>query len=682
MKKLLAMGLLLLLSGLLPAQLSVSVSPVNISCYSACNGSATATATGGTAPYNFIWMPGSVTGATYSNLCAGTYTVTVTDAALATAQTTVVITQPLQLAGAITPASPMVCIGGTVNFASNITGGTAPYSNQWTLPGGSPSSSVQFNPSVTYSTAGSYTATLTVTDANACTATYSVTVNVSASSVGGTVAGSTNACTGNNSGTLTLSGHTGSIVRWEMSTDGGVTWINIANTTTTQTYTNLSLTTIYRALVQSAGCPSAYSSNATITVPPPPVLSTSETPATCNQSNGVVYASGAMVYVWQPGNLTTASVNGVSSGTTYTVTGTDANGCTATATITSTDSCDYVWPGDANDDAVADNVDILDIGIANGATGTTRANASLTWVGQPSAPWGQTLMSGTDYKWVDCDGNGSINPVDTQAVVLNYGMTHTNRYVAPTYTQSAPALGISFDQDSLAAGSTGTLTLSLGNATDQANTVYGIAFRLNYDAAQLSTVSFGMTGGVNWFGTPGNDQMRVVLHPSPANGYVDVAITRLDQQDVSGYGTLGQIYFTATTALAGSGNAQVVPMNITNVVLVNSTGAQQPVNVDDDSIVVADSAIILSLSNSALQNISMYPNPAQDHVVVKLGSDYASQNTLVTLRDREGRIVASVCSNGNPSVEINTANLAAGTYSISVDCSGCPAVTAPLIITR
>src|SRR5262249_56543352 len=51
----------------------------------------------------------------------------------------------------------------TVAFTGSATGGTAPYSFSWNFGDGSPASTLQ-NPSHTYSTAGTYTATLTVTD--------------------------------------------------------------------------------------------------------------------------------------------------------------------------------------------------------------------------------------------------------------------------------------------------------------------------------------------------------------------------------------------------------------------------------------------------------------------------------------------------------------------------------------
>lgn len=76
--------------------LALSTSVVQPSCHNTCNGSATATVTGGQSPYSFQWTGGPAT-ATYSNLCPATYTVVVTDANNATASTTVQIVNPPML---------------------------------------------------------------------------------------------------------------------------------------------------------------------------------------------------------------------------------------------------------------------------------------------------------------------------------------------------------------------------------------------------------------------------------------------------------------------------------------------------------------------------------------------------------------------------------------------------------
>ncbi len=110
------------------------------------------------------------------------------------------------------------------------------------------------------------TYTVTSTPMSACANTATADVTVSPLSAGGTLSGTATVCSGSNSGTLNLSGHTGNVVRWEYSVSGGATWVAITNTGTAQTYTNLTQTRLYRAVVQSGSCAPATSNVVTITV--------------------------------------------------------------------------------------------------------------------------------------------------------------------------------------------------------------------------------------------------------------------------------------------------------------------------------------------------------------------------------------------------------------------------------
>jgi hypothetical protein len=94
------------------------------------------------------------------------------------------------------------------------------------------------------------------------------TVTIDPVSVGGTIAGSATVCSGTNSTTLTLSGHTGNVVKWQKSTDNWTTPVDVENTTTTLTGTNLTASTKYRAVLQSGVCSTANSTEASITVNP------------------------------------------------------------------------------------------------------------------------------------------------------------------------------------------------------------------------------------------------------------------------------------------------------------------------------------------------------------------------------------------------------------------------------
>ena len=90
-------------------------------------------------------------------------------------------------------------------------------------------------------------------------------VNVSPVSIGGITHSDTTVCAGNNSGTVTLSGFTGSVSNWQYSTDS-ISWNNIADSGNTYQYNNLTQTTWYRAVIQSGPCSSAFSAASKITV--------------------------------------------------------------------------------------------------------------------------------------------------------------------------------------------------------------------------------------------------------------------------------------------------------------------------------------------------------------------------------------------------------------------------------
>ena len=123
--------------------------------------------------------------------------------------------------------------------------------------------------------AGTYTVVATNTSANSCSLNMNgnAVITIDPTSVGGSIAGSTTVCSGSNSTTLTLSGHTGSVTRWESSPSStfASSITNIANTTTSLVVNNLTATTYYRAVVTSGTCISANSAVATVTVNPAPV---------------------------------------------------------------------------------------------------------------------------------------------------------------------------------------------------------------------------------------------------------------------------------------------------------------------------------------------------------------------------------------------------------------------------
>jgi hypothetical protein len=104
-----------------------------------------------------------------------------------------------------------------------------------------------------------------------------ITVTSGTPPVGGSVSSNTHSST-TNSGTLSLSSHIGTIVKWQRSTNDGITWTDISNTTTSHSYTNVAVKTLFRAQLTSGTCGFAYSSSGTVTIIPETISGTISIP--------------------------------------------------------------------------------------------------------------------------------------------------------------------------------------------------------------------------------------------------------------------------------------------------------------------------------------------------------------------------------------------------------------------
>jgi hypothetical protein len=151
-----------------------STSVVNESCAGASDGQITIVIAGGTPNYTYSWYDDAfLTSSARAGLAAGTYTVEVTDAAGCKKVQSLTLTAPLPLIVSATASDTLVCSGTQVGLSANAAGGTAPYTYSWDNGAGS-----SLNANVTPLITTIYT--VYVTDAHACVATNSVTVNVTA----------------------------------------------------------------------------------------------------------------------------------------------------------------------------------------------------------------------------------------------------------------------------------------------------------------------------------------------------------------------------------------------------------------------------------------------------------------------------------------------------------------------
>ena len=456
-----------------------------------CNGgfgSATVTASGGTAPYTYSWAPAGGNGSTATGLTAGSYTVTVTDAASNTATATVTLTQPTQITAVSTSSADVSCFGGNNgDIYESVSGGTPPYTYLW-----SPSGNTSLM--ATGLSAGIYT--LTITDNNGCTGTAVATITQPSQLVSTSAMVPNTTCVSpNGSASVTVTGGTPPYK---------YSWSPVAGTT--YSITGLNAGTYVCTITDGNNCADTISVTVTGVVGPALTL----TPiADTNVCNGAVIATviggtPPYTYLWTPGGQTTATITGLCDGN-YCCTVTDANGCT-----------DYSC-------AVVNTICNNSLAITNtpatcGNNGSATANASggvppYTYLWYPGGQTTATItgLSGGSYSVVvhdqsPCYDSGAVsvssatvsytvsgNPTsiitgDSTLLIASCNAAATFSW-APPLTVASPTSDSTYATPAVTTEYTVTITTACGSFTDS------VLITVNcFNLTMTSTSSFCTSG--------------------------------------------------------------------------------------------------------------------------------------------------------------------------------------------
>ncbi|MBS1614230.1 MAG: hypothetical protein JST49_15530, partial [Bacteroidetes bacterium] len=304
------------------------------------NGGITVTGGNGSGTYTYAWSGGLGNNASINNVAAGTYTVTVTDGSPScTVDSTFTLNSSSNLSVQLNNVSNPTCAGNDGAITVTLSGGTAPYSVLIDT-GGTPFTVVSpIAGSQPLSGLGPMAITVTVTDAQSCTATDNAVLTAPTNCCTFTLSAAiTQPTCGANDGAIVLTAANGSgnyTYNWAggLGTGNSVTGLGANNYNVTVTdagFANCTIDTLF----------SLSNLNA------PVVSNIAVVDETCPGSGDGTIAltaaggTGSLSYSWgtNPVQTTSTAIN-LTAGT-YTFTVTDANSCQTTGSaVVSSGTC-------------------------------------------------------------------------------------------------------------------------------------------------------------------------------------------------------------------------------------------------------------------------------------------------------------------------------------------------------
>ena len=286
---------------------------------------------------------------------------------------------------------------------------------------------------------------------------------------------------------------------------------------------------------------------------------------------------------------------------------------------------DYVLPGDANGDGRANVYDLLQLGVGYSHLGAPRPNASTDWTPQFAPEWTEATAAGVNFKHLDCDGNGSVNALDTGAIRMHYRAIDTTAVV---WNPSAPVVRLVFPQDTLFVNPNNpepiefSAHLMVGSPARPAAGLYGLALALKYP----DFIDYAPTGDYfseSFFGAPED----ILWMPQAMHNrrQFDLGFSQKGGNGVTGNGKIAKITFRADFIIiidiADRSASGTIPLTIP---IRGLKGVDAQGNKKDLSLSAEQDTLWIKLiqttgtdASAEVQHaVRVFPNPAQGAVSI------------------------------------------------------------------
>ena len=317
-----------------------------------------------------------------------------------------------------------------------------------------------------------------------------------------------------------------------------------------------------------------------------------------------------------------------------------------------------VWPGDANADNLAHHVDLLNIGIAYGDVGPYRPEDGTNWIGMDALNWDSSFANGVNYKHADCNGDGIIDWSDRMVIAQNYGLSHgpSQEIVSLPFTDLDPPVFVDFNSE-IPSGTGFNVPIIAGTEDSPLDDVYGIAFTVEFDPELLPPGDIQIIYPTSWFGEPEVNSMTID-RTYAQEGMIEIAMTRIDHNNVSGYGPVAYIIGVIDDIAGLKADTDIM---ITKVKAIDKGQKRIPVSTPPTVFSIISKGDDGGLSEEANGIFSVYPNPASRWINV--ASRHGFEPEELTLLNANGQVIDVPQENNN---RISLESVPSGTYVLRI----------------
>ncbi len=282
-----------------------------------------------------------------------------------------------------------------------------------------------------------------------------------------------------------------------------------------------------------------------------------------------------------------------------------------------------VWPGDVNNDGIANHVDVLFLGRFIFFSGPPRspADQGSEWEEKPLVPWGITFPgTSLDIAFADCDGDGLITPIDIAVIESNYKLTHgTPNPPVPDPGQAGIDPPLFFDDSAIPGpipeGLPVVLQINFGTPALPVNDFFGIAFSIHYDPTVIKDAFVPISFFEPWLE---NDFTTIIFNDS-GNGVIDIAGTRTNLSPLLfNEGPLASMFFIIEEDVVGLNDPDLpTEFSIEDVILLDDDFNDMPVVNDSLTIIITDYGTPTALNPELESEVKVFPNPVKDALQIQ-----------------------------------------------------------------